>query len=158
MAMRSLLILLISLICLNGCAGSASARVGQAAPEIAAGKWLNSKPLTLAGLRGKVVVVEFWATWCGPCRQSIPHLKEINAKYSPKGLTLVSLTSEHPDAVEPFVKEMAMDYPIGIDSPTASTYGVQGIPYAVVVDKAGKIAWEGHPMSGLEQAIEAALK
>ena len=156
--MRSLLIVLISLICLNGCAGSASSRVGQAAPEIAAGKWLNSKPLTLAGLRGKVVVVEFWATWCGPCRQSIPHLKEINAKYAPKGLTLVSLTSEHPDAVEPFVKEMAMDYPIGIDSPTSQSYGVQGIPYAVVVDKAGKIAWEGHPMNGLDQAIEAALK
>jgi thiol-disulfide isomerase/thioredoxin len=156
--MRNFSFALLLLLSLVGCAGSTPSRVGQMAPEIAAGKWLNSPPLTLAGLRGQVVVVEFWATWCGPCRQSIPHLKELNAKFSAKGLKLVSLTSEHPEAVEPFAKEMGMNYPIGIDSPTADSYGVQGIPHAVVVDKAGKIAWEGHPMSGLDAAIEAALK
>lgn len=138
--------------------GNQSRRVGQSAPEIQAGSWLNGGPQTLAALRGKVVLVEFWATWCGPCRQSIPHLKELYARLSPQGLAMVSLTSEHPDAVEPFAKEMGMTYPIGMDSTTADTYGVRGIPYAVVVDRQGKIVWEGHPMGGLDQALEKALK
>ena len=147
-----------ALLIAPGQARSASEHVGKPAIEIKAGKWLNTKPLSLAGLKGKVVVIEFWATWCGPCRASIPHLKELNAKYASKGLTLVSLTDERAEVAEPFVKENGMNYPIGTDSSTSEAYGVTGIPHAVVVGKDGKVVWEGHPMSGLDKAIETALK
>lgn len=130
--------------------------VGKAAPEIDAKYWINSEPLTLKGLQGKVVVVEFWATWCPPCRKSIPHLIELNKKFAGKGVVVVSLTNETKEKVEPFVKEMKMDYAVGGGSQTAGAYGVKGIPTAFVVDAAGVVAWAGHPMDPeFEKAIEA---
>lgn len=137
--------------------GNVSRRVGQPAPEIKVGTWLNSPPQTLAALKGKVVLIEFWATWCGPCRQSIPHLKELYAKYSPQGLAMVSLTGEHPPEVARFAQKMGMNYPIGTDSTSAATFGIPGIPYAIVLDRQGKIVWEGFPLFGLEEALKKAL-
>jgi len=148
----------LALLVVPGMARSEANHVGKPAIEINAKKWLNTSPLKLSALKGKVVVVEFWATWCGPCRASIPHLKELNAKYASKGLVLVSLTDEAANVAEPFVKQNGMDYAIGTDSSTSNDYGVTGIPHAVVIGKDGKVVWEGHPMSGLDKAVEAALK
>lgn len=135
-------------------------KVGDEAPEIGAEEWLNiNGPISLHSLRGKVVVLEFWATWCGPCRISIPHLVKLNDEYGSKGVVLVSLTDE--DRVEAkidaFMADMKMDYIVGTGSDTHIDYGVNGIPTAFVIDRAGKIAWIGHPMSDLERAIESAL-
>jgi thiol-disulfide isomerase/thioredoxin len=116
------------------------------APAISATYWLNSEALTLDALRGRIVVVEFWATWCPPCRTSIPHLIELHKKYGPKGVTIVSLTNEPKETVEPFAKELGMTYAIGGGSTSAAAYGVRGIPTAFIVDTAGAIAWQGHPM------------
>jgi len=132
--------------------GGAAARP---APEVKAEGWLNSEPLTLGGLRGKVVVVEFWATWCPPCRRSIPHLNELFKTYSPRGVVFMGLSDEPRAAVEPFAKEIGILYPVGYGSPSGGAYGVQGIPRAFLVDAAGNIAWEGHPMDGLDAALEA---
>jgi len=128
------------------------------APEIEAAYWLNSDPLTLAGERGKIVVLEFWATWCPPCRASIPHLNELFNTYKDKGVAFMSLTNEPRKTVEPFAKQMKMAYPVGGGSPSSRAYKVKGIPHAFIINPAGEVVWEGHPMAGLDKAIEKQLK
>jgi thiol-disulfide isomerase/thioredoxin len=132
--------------------------VGSPAPEVKAAEWLNSVPLSLAQLTKKIVVVEFWATWCPPCRKSIPHLIELNAKYKDKGVVIMGLTDEPMSKVKGFAANMKMDYAVGVGSPTGDAYGVTGIPHAFVVAPGGKIVWSGHPADGLDKAIEDALK
>jgi thiol-disulfide isomerase/thioredoxin len=131
--------------------------VGKPAPEIAAQDWLNSPPLSLQAAKGKIVMVEFWATWCPPCRASIPHLIEMFKTYSPKGVVFMSLTNEPKATVEPFAKEMKMVYPVGCGSQAGGAYGVRGIPHAFIIDPSGTVAWEGHPMADLDKALEAQL-
>ncbi len=136
-----------------------AAEVGQPAPAVAATDWLNAPPLALEALRGKVVVVEFWATWCPPCRATIPHLVELDKKYRPKGVVIMGLTNEPKSKVEPFARQMGMTYAVGCGSPSAAAYGVRGIPHAFVLDPSGKIVWHGHPAGpGLEAAIQEQLR
>src|SRR5688572_15872637 len=91
--------------------------LGKEAPEIKADGWLNSeKGVKLADLRGKPVVVEFWATWCPPCRKSIPHLAELYKKHKDAGLVIVGLTDEPKDKVEDFTKKIEMPYVVGYGS------------------------------------------
>jgi len=143
----------------RACAAQAAPAVGTQAPEISAQYWINSPPLSLAGLRGKIVVVEFWATWCGPCRISIPHLIELNKKYASQGVVFIGLTDEPRAVAEPFVRELGMNYAVGGGSKSDVTYAVTGIPHAFLVDANGVIAWAGHPMDGgFVAAIEATMK
>ncbi|MFO8013086.1 MAG: redoxin domain-containing protein [Phycisphaerae bacterium] len=138
---------------------TAAVSVGQRAPEISATDWLNAPRLSLAKLRGKIAVVEFWATWCPPCRATIPHLAELHKTYRDKGVVIIGLTDEPKSKVEPFAGQMAMTYAVGCGSQSKDVYGVRGIPHAFVVDVAGKVVWRGHPGgSGLEGAIEEQLR
>ena len=137
--------------------GADAASRGPKAPEIQAAYWLNTAPLSLADLRGKIVVLEFWATWCPPCRTTIPHLVKMYKTYKDKGVVFVSLTNEPRRKVEPFAGKMGMVYPIGGDSPTGGVYGVRGIPHAFIIDASGAVVWQGHPMGGLQEAIEKQL-
>src|SRR5690606_8220448 len=100
----------------------------------------------------------------GPCRTSIPHLTELQAKY--KGdVVFVGVSDEQADAVTPFVEEQGanMDYVVAIDKNRETSagymgaYGQNGIPTAFIVDKEGRVAWLGHPMMGLEEALDAIL-
>ncbi len=136
-------------IIVPGCSQSESGP----APEISADAWLNTEPLKIADLNDKLVVVEFWATWCPPCRKSIPHLKKMNDEYKDKGLVLISLTQEPKDKVEGFAKKAEMDWAVGTGSSSGSDYGVMGIPHAFIV-KEGKIVWHGHPMSGMDEEVK----
>src|SRR4051794_7325019 len=97
--------------------------VGQGASGSKADGRVNSeKGVTLKTLRGKPVVVEFWATWCGPCRKTIPHLAELHKKYKDSGLVIVGLTDEPKDKVEEFTKKIEMPYVVGYGSNTSDDY------------------------------------
>jgi thiol-disulfide isomerase/thioredoxin len=133
--------------------------VGKIPPEIKAYEWINTtKALKLADLKGKIVVVEFWATWCPPCRASIPHLIKMNNQYKDKGVVIIGLSSEDRNTIVKFAQEIGMNYPVGIASTSGKEYMVNGIPHAVVVGKDGKVVWEGHPMDGLDKVLETLAK
>lgn len=131
--------------------------IGKVAPEISAQSWLNGDGLRLADNKDKIIVVEFWATWCPPCRASIPHLKQMNAKFKDKNVVFVSLTNEDENTVKNFNKTMGMDWLVGTGSNTANEYGVRGIPHAFII-KDGKIIWEDHPMNGLDKKLDELTK
>lgn len=138
--------------------------VGDDAPELEITDWLKGEAVKIEEGDGeKVYVVEFWATWCPPCRQSIPHLTELQRKYKDRGVVIIGVTMESAQEVKPWVEEMGdqMDYTVAVDGEqkTSKAYmlaaGQAGIPHAFVVDKEGKLAWHGHPM---DKAFEAKLE
>lgn len=140
--------------------------LGDDAPALSIQKWMKGGPITLADGKGKkIYVVEFWATWCPPCLKSIPHLTEIQKKFKDKDVVLIGVSNESEDKVAPFVEKMAdkMDYHVALDDENHTTkaymdgLGLMGIPTAIIIDTAGKIAWYGHPMDDLENIIEAIL-
>lgn len=135
--------------------------LGEEPPDIFAAHWLNTdSPPTLAGLRGKVVMIEFWATWCGPCVAAIPHLNEFQQKYGPDGLRILGITDQEREVVETFQKATPspIEYTIGAGSFLGEKYGVWGIPHAFVIGRDGKLLWHGHPGAPeCEASIQAAL-
>jgi thiol-disulfide isomerase/thioredoxin len=142
-----------------------SLKVGDPAPALAVGTWVKGEPVA-ALQKGTVYVVECWATWCGPCRATIPHLTELQKKHKEAVFIGVAVNDET-GKVKEFVKTMGdkMDYRVGTDDKNKTSKnwldaaGQDGIPCAFVVDKAGKLAWVGHPASKeFETAVEDALK
>ncbi|HEX8070052.1 MAG TPA: TlpA disulfide reductase family protein [Pyrinomonadaceae bacterium] len=124
------------------------------APEIFVRDWLDQKPLTLAALRGRVVLLDFWATWCTPCRVALPYMNEWHARFKDRGFTIVALTQYHGSvgnrAVSPgselsvlrrFKRAEGMKYAVGVDgtADTVARYNVTSIPTAVLIDRHGRI-------------------
>lgn len=109
---------------------------------------------------GKPLIVEFWATWCPPCRASIPHLNEVYKKYQPKGLEIIGVTNEDRPTVSKFLKDVPINYHVAFDTSGkfGKPFGIKGIPHAMVLDREGKVVWEGHPMSLPESQLESVLK
>ncbi len=142
--------------------------VGDAAPKLTTGKWMQGEPVKEFA-KGTAYIVEFWATWCGPCRESIPHLNEVYNKYKDKNLVVIGQDcwEDDDDLVAPFIKKMGdkMTYRVALDDKEGSkkgkmsdhwmdAAGQDGIPTAFLVDTHGVIAWIGHPMELKESVIE----
>ncbi len=173
--MRSRLFIATLVVFSSGLASNVFAKTlgpGDAAPPIKVFRWVKGAPITEFD-PSKIYVVEFWATWCGPCKMSIPHLTDLAKKYKDKvtfsGISVSESPSQKPggtdtsymSTVRQFVKDEgdAMNYNVGADSPTgymSTTWmeaaGQDGIPTAFVI-KDSKIAWIGHPMMGLDEAL-----
>lgn len=101
--------------------------------------------VSLADLKGQVVMINFWASWCGPCRQEFPALDQIYAKYKPMGFTLVAINveSEKSDA-ERFLGTSPVSFPILFDpqNTVSGSYGVKAMPTTVLVDRQGRLRWQ----------------
>ncbi|MCH8204342.1 MAG: TlpA family protein disulfide reductase [Candidatus Hydrogenedentes bacterium] len=125
---------------------------GVSAPALMFQEILKEGPL--APEDATIRIVEFWATWCGPCRSSIPHLSQLQAEYAPKGVAFIGVTAEAPEVARRYVTSMgdkmnytvAADYKARTSRAYASLFNVGSIPHAYIVGPEGKIAWHGHPM------------
>jgi cytochrome c biogenesis protein CcmG, thiol:disulfide interchange protein DsbE len=104
---------------------------------------INGRPLNLASYHGKVVLLNFWATWCTPCRGEIPNFVEFQNKYGPQGFTNIGLSMDD-DAkpVAAFYQQFKMNYPVGManEKVTQSYGGILGLPVSFLIDRNGKIA------------------
>ena len=144
-----------------------AANIGSKAPKLQIEHWIKGKPVDINKAdEKKIHVIEFWATWCGPCRTSIPHQTKLQKKFKNKGVTIIGVTDEKKSTVERFVRREGeqMEYTVAIekgDSMSQSymrAYGQTGIPSAFVVDQKDRIVWVGHPMNGLEEVIDRLVK
>src|ERR1700674_1340518 len=136
-----------------------------AAPEFANGNWINSDPLTLNKLRGRVVLVEFWTFGCYNCRNTLPSVREWDARYRERGLTVVGVHT--PETQSEYVIEnvrrevpgLGIKYPVVTDNDytTWKAYNVEPWPTFLVVDKQGRIRWL-HVGEGKYDETESVIK
>ncbi len=138
--------------------------INHPAPELRVDVWLDSDPLSLRQLRGKVVLLDFWAPWCAPCRAMFPHLKKLYNEYHDKGLVIIGVTkyygifnqlgqnlrnitpAEELEWIKKFKAQYEIPFPYAVAagenaSKNFSAYGVYGIPHMVLIDKKGKVRY-----------------
>jgi cytochrome c biogenesis protein CcmG, thiol:disulfide interchange protein DsbE len=120
------------------------------APDINVEKWLTGVP----DMQGKFVLIDFWATWCGPCRRSIPHLNELYGKFKDK-LVVIGISDEPEHAIRA-MSDPKIDYTIVSDTQgrTSKAAQVTGIPHAMLIDPHGIVRFEGMPHYLEEKSLE----
>lgn len=149
-------------------AENAERRLGVVGKEVTIdGALAGGEPLDWAGLRGKVVLVDFWATWCGPCVQSLPELQDLYSKYHDQGFEIVGVSLDYGKAdLDGFLAQRKLPWPIvasvvakeeGTPEPNAERYGVESIPWVILVDKQGKAAAVGLHGEQLEERVKQLL-
>ena len=159
------IVILLIFCCLNLYAQekSPALKLGDAAPPFSLEKLLQAPENfdgKLESLRGKVVVLEFWATWCGPCREAIPHLNELVEKYRQKPVQFISITDEEEWQVKKYLKYVtSISGWIGLDTDGSmnKTYGISYIPRTILIDMEGKVAAVTYPFSLNSQTLDKLL-
>ncbi len=152
--------------------GAAQAQMGAPPPPLPPGtkapafttQTITGKSLTLKSLRGKVVLLDYWATWCGPCRMATPTLEALYKKYGRKGFVVVGMSVDdaHTAAqVKPFTKAFHMTYPVTVNPQVngraGAAYNATGIPSQYLIDKKGIVRWSQAGYSP-DEAIELPKK
>ncbi len=121
-------------------------QIGEIAPEIIAEEWLNADScLNWESLRGQVVLLDFWATWCLPCLAGITHLNQMHEAHRKDGFQVISLVVEKKPFMEKVVEEHSVRYPVGTNTSSGDAYGIDEIPYTFLIDRTGRIRWHGRP-------------
>jgi thiol-disulfide isomerase/thioredoxin len=156
--MKRLLTTLLACVFCSSLAMGQNLKVGDAAPEFAVSKFVKGEPVKELQA-GQIYVIEFWATWCGPCIDNIPKITSMQKKHGSKVVFVgVSVWEKDQSKVVPFVTKMGakMNYRVAMDKVEAGSKGhmakewlmaagQNGIPCAFIINKEGKIAWIGHP-------------
>jgi thiol-disulfide isomerase/thioredoxin len=146
----------------------ATLHVGDPAPKLSVSKWVQGEPIPELR-KGTVYLLEFWATWCKPCREEMPHIVAIAHDYRDKGLVVIGANVWEKDEakIPEFLKSSGVDFPVPMDRERngqgemvrdwIEASGSQGIPTSFLVDRAGRIAWFGHPAGLKNEIVEAVL-
>jgi len=157
-----LAVLLASAFIAIGCGTSFSQQEGERAPIFTL-QDLNGNAVSLSQYQGKVVILDFFADWCPPCRQEIPDFIALEKDYGRKGLAVIGVAVVAKDDARAFAKDMGINYPVLIDDGKASgMYGpIRSIPTTFIIDKNGRIAkkYIGYrPRSTFEADVQELLK
>lgn len=150
--------------------------LGTVAPEIAVADWVMGEATSLASLRGKVILLEFWATWCRPCLEMFPRLRDLQERYGPDGLEILALTRYGPSApgeagaesqarerrtVETVIADRGLAVRVGMaaDGRMQGRYGANGVPTLVLIDRAGLVrtVLSGGDEAALDAEIQRCL-
>jgi peroxiredoxin len=123
-------------------------------------KDLTRKTWTFSDLRGKVVLVNFWATWCPPCRKEMPDLEALYTQFASQGLVILGISDEEAAKVEPFIRERKVTFPVLLDPgrDVNTMFVVGGIPKSFVYDREGKLVAQSIDMRTREQFLEMLSK
>jgi len=137
-------------------------KVGELAPEIDLEKVVSPPSVsvpTLASLRGKVVVLEFWGVWCGHCVENIPHLNKLADKFGARGVEFLSISDDREKVVREFLEKTKINGTVAVDADSSAIkrYGVIGFPRMFIIGRDGKILADTHPALINEDTMEDAL-
>jgi peroxiredoxin len=117
---------------------------------------LDGKTYNLDALRGKVVLLNFWATWCPPCRREMPDMEKLYQRYSPKGLVVLAISDEKRETVEDFLQKQNYTFPVLLDPDRKvnTAFGIEGIPQSFLFDRGGKLVGQSIDMRTERQFLE----
>jgi thiol-disulfide isomerase/thioredoxin len=128
---------------------------GKKAPDFAVQKFLTPEP----DRKGKVVLIDFWATWCGPCREAIPEINALQKKFK-DDLVCIGISDESPATVQQFAKKTKIEYPLAIDQTRQmhKAIGIAGIPHVLLISTYGIVRWQGFPLMSQDPLTEDIVK
>jgi cytochrome c biogenesis protein CcmG, thiol:disulfide interchange protein DsbE len=160
---KAILLITLCSVMLVGCGDAPEGlNVGNRAPDVTVKEVGTEKSVKLSDLKGKVVLMDFWATWCGPCRMIEPEIDELYSKYKDKGFEVLAISNEPIHEIEKFAKERKEKYPLHHDFAGLAdgSYKIESIPRQFLVGRDGKIIWEqtGARRGDVTREVEKAMQ
>lgn len=147
---------------LAGCSSSSRIPLGKIAPPIQAAGWLQGTGPTTDELKGRVVVLDAFGFWCGPCIAAAPELVETYRRYAPQGVIFLGITPDGEESIgeiRKFLSDTKITWPIAYGAdPALVAYGVEYFPTVIVIGGDGRIAWTSDERGSLPMALDRALR